>query len=177
MRIKNLIAICLFIVLAPIVLSGQSKNQLQSPDVAEMMRSSAYENQGAFSLLGINPAKIKFEHSYSVFYSSFSGGNSMTQGMYLNTISYQFSQPLSMKLQWGVLHQPFGGSSGIPNPNLASQFFLSGAELKYKMRENMVFKFQFHQIPGGLYYPPNPNYRNGYSNRMFRNSWWDDWDD
>jgi len=172
MKNKNLILFFIFIWLVPTLVLAQVKNQLTSPDVGQMMRSSLYENFRGSGIFGIDPSKLKFDHSYSLFFSSFGGDQSITQGLYLNTISYQFSIPLSMKLQWGFSHQPFGG--GMMNSNLGSQIFLSGAELKYQPTQNMVMKLQFYQVPSGYYRMSPYSYPYSYGSRFYRERWWDD---
>lgn len=127
---------------------SQVKDQLGPDDVAGLMESSYYDYQRTSGFLGLDPSKIKMDQSYTLSVGTF-GAQSITQGMYLNTLSYQFSIPLSMKVQLGFLHQPFGTS------DLASQFFISGAELKYQPFKNTSFRLQFRQYPRGYYSPYN----------------------
>jgi hypothetical protein len=155
--------------LLPTGIFAQVRDQMEPDNVADLMESSYYDYQRTSSFLGIDPSKIKIDHNYTLSFGSF-GTQSMTQGSYLNTISYQFTAPLSLKFQWGFYHQPF--ATGMPT-NLASQFFISGAELKYQPFKNTTFKFQFKQYPQG-YYSPYDYRTNGWNHPLNRDSWFDE---
>lgn len=169
---KTLIPVIILLCLYPITVSAQSIYGQDDGDVAQMMQSPEYKNSNRTGILGLDLSKLEINHSYSMFFSTF-GNNSFTQGMYLNTISYQFSMPLSMKLQWGVTHQPFG--QGFQNSNIGNQFFISGAELRFEPKENMVFKLQFRQIPAGAYYNSPYTRMNQWNqlNRFYHDPLWD----
>lgn len=155
--------------LLPALLTAQVKNQMESDNVREFMESSFYDYQRASGFLGFDPAKIKMDHNYTLSFGTF-GNQSITQGLYLNTISYQFNAPLSMKLQWGFYHQPF--ATGMSN-NTLSQLFISGAELKYQPFKNTTFKLQFRQYPRGYYSPYR--YRGyGWNDQFDRDPWFDE---
>jgi len=139
---------------------SQVKHQLGPDYVAGLIDSSYYDYQRTSGFLGFDPSKIKMDQSYTLSVGTF-GAQSITQGMYLNTLSYQFTTPLSMKVQWGFMHQPFGMN------DLASQFFISGAELKYQPFKNTSFRLQFRQYPRG-YYSPYDYRTSGWSHPLNR---------
>lgn len=170
MKRNNLLLGILILLLASSMLWSQVKIQQQPTNVGDLLRKALYNAHASSSLLGINPDKLKMNHSYSLAFSTF-GGNSLTQGMYLNTISYQFDIPLSLKVQWGFMHQPFA-SAGL-NTNLTNQFFISGAELNYRPLENLSMRLQFYQRPAGLFNPSN-YYRSDYPYRNSFDRWWDE---
>src|SRR5262245_64266190 len=95
------------------------------------------------------------QHSYSLSYMSV-GGQGFSQGLYLNTMSYRFADPLQLSLQWVIMNQPLS-SLGVPSM-YQSGFFLSGANLEYKPSKNMSLGIQFNSYPAGYYNP----YRTGY---------------
>ena len=97
----------------------------------------------------INPAKFSMHHSYSLSYYSV-GKQGSSQGLYLNTMSYQFSNPLSMQVRIGYLHQPFGGFGQTLGMN---KVFLQRAMLQYKPSENMIIKLDYQQLPATLFNP------------------------
>ncbi|MCI0514729.1 hypothetical protein L0128_16055 [candidate division KSB1 bacterium] len=169
MKMNRLVGVFLFVGLISNLIFAQSKLQEPSVDVRKMLHSLAYPQQG-FSLLGIDPSKLKMNHSYTLTFSSFGSGSNLGQGLYLNTISYQFSNYLSMNLQWGLLHQPL--ATGLMAPQTGAQLFLSNAELRYQPMKNMVMKLQFNQIPASLYYPYS--YRSGPMTRFRSSDWWED---
>jgi hypothetical protein len=168
-RNNTLFVVFIFLFISSMLFS-QVKIQQQPTNVGDLLRKALYNAHASSSLLGINPDKLKMNHSYSLGFSSF-GGNSLTQGMYLNTISYQFDIPLSVKFQWGFMHQPF--ATGGLNTTLTNQFFLSGAELNYRPLENLTMRLQFYQRPAGLFYPSN-YYRSDYPYRSSFDRWWDE---
>ncbi|MBN2105437.1 hypothetical protein JW835_15465 [bacterium] len=93
----------------------------------------------------IDPAKFEMSHSYSLSYLS-SGDRSTNVGLYLNTMTYRFSDPLLMQLRIGYMHQPFGGDRST----LSSQqgnFFLQGAHLLYRPTKNMIISFDYESYP------------------------------
>ena len=169
-QIKKIFLIICLLFLFPALSLSQIRNQLPASDVGDMMRSAVYNAYGKPGFLGFDLSKLKFSHSYSLAFSSFGGGNSLTRGLYLNTISYEFSIPLSLSMQWGFTHQPF--QTGFNNANLGSQIFLSGAELRYQPSRNTLLKLQFYQTPRG--YLRSPYQRSGYRSRFFQDNWLND---
>lgn len=141
-------------ILAAILLltvSSASHAQLKKDTNVKMSQALTHSNklQSLVGLLGLDPTKFSMSHSYSMMFSSV-GGHSFSQGLYLNTMKYQFSDPLSMFVQVGFSHQPFG-NLGNDNLQTRNQLFLSGAGLEYKPSENFKLQFQFSQTPGSLY--------------------------
>jgi hypothetical protein len=79
------------------------------------------------------------------------GGHGFSQGVYLNTMSYRFSDPLQVSLQWGIMNQPLGGVQSL----YQNGFFLSGASLEYKPNRNLSIGVQYNNIPASqMYYSP-----------------------
>ncbi|MBN1561676.1 hypothetical protein JW998_15600 [candidate division KSB1 bacterium] len=136
--------------LLPLLGYGQFKTQAKPVDFSDRLQSGA--NIG---ILGIDPSRFSMSHSYSMSYMA-AGGQSFTQGLYLNTLSYQFTVPLTLSLQLGMAHNPFPGN-GTANI-LQSGFFVSGAQLMYKPTEKTTIQLQFRQMPyqnyRGFYYVP-----------------------
>ena len=82
------------------------------------------------------------------------GKQGVTQGLYLNTMSYQFSIPLTVSLQVGMAHNPFGGMGQNGTASiLQNGMFVSGAQLKYKPTENTTIQFDFRNTPYSHTYP------------------------
>ncbi len=140
--------------LLPIAASAQFKTQAKPIDFADRLKSGVNSGVG---LLGLDPSRLSMSHSYSMSYMSI-GDQGFTQGLYLNTLKYQFAIPLTVSVQWGMANQPF--QSGNTSPILQNGFFFSGAQLKYKPSENTVIQFDFHQTPYnnfGGYYSTSPS--------------------
>jgi len=99
----------------------------------------------------IDPAKFEMSHSYSLSYLS-SGDQSTNVGLYLNTMTYRFSDPLLMQLRIGYMHQPLGGN----HHTLSSQqgtVFLQGAHLLYRPGKNMLISIDYESYPTMFFSP------------------------
>ncbi|MCA9732354.1 MAG: hypothetical protein H6696_11130 [Deferribacteres bacterium] len=152
MRFAALIFIyCLII--APQHLSAQFKNNEKNTIDFPSLLVSGNKNAASLSrLLGIDPNRLHMSQSYQMSYGLV-GGHSLSQGIYLNTLRYDFNIPLKLQLQWGVAHNPLQ-ASGIKSP-LQSGLFLSGASLEYKPTENMKLELGISSYPQhDFYYSP-----------------------
>ncbi|MDM7924966.1 MAG: hypothetical protein QUS35_03015 [bacterium] len=98
----------------------------------------------------IDPSRFKMTQSYSLSFFS-AGSRSFNQGLYLNTMQYQLSDPLTAVLQVGYLHQPLGGA-GLTGSS-AGQFFISGASLEYKPSNGTRLFFDYQQTPAASISP------------------------
>ncbi|MFQ5769305.1 MAG: hypothetical protein ACE5HX_02130 [bacterium] len=147
-----------FLLCLPTFLFAQLKQDTKV-DMAKALTQPT-KIQSIIGLIGLDPNKFSMSHSYSLSFTTF-GGHSFSQGLYLNTMKYQLSNPITMYLQVGFLHQPLGDLG--QNSLLKNQLFLSGAGLEYKPSENFKLQFEFSQQPN-LYYSP-------YSRFYHRNSW------
>lgn len=141
--------ISLIMLLLPALSVSQYRTQ-PTADLRSVLQAPASVERAAGNLLGLDPSRLQIQQSYSMSYMSM-GGQGITQGVYLNTVSYQFSLPLSLSLQWGVAHQPF--ASRLQNSSLlASGPFLSAAQLTYRPKPNMLLQFNFQQAPYAVPY-------------------------
>lgn len=141
-------------------------SQLKKEEKVDMAKALTYPTklQSIVGLIGLDPAKFSMSQSYSLSFTSF-GGHSFSQGLYLNTMKYQLSNPITMYLQIGFLNQPFS-RLGLQSP-YDNRLFVSGAGFEYKPSESFKLQLEFSQTPGTLY---NPYYYNSY----YRNkAWWD----
>lgn len=138
------IAIC---VLGPVLAFGQYRGEAKS----SVFRPSELFRRPSGILDGvIDPSRFKMTQSYSL--SFFSGGSrSFNQGLYLNTMQYQLSDPLTAVLQVGYLHQPLGGA-GLTGSS-AGRFFISGASLEYKPSNGTRLFFDYQQTPAASISP------------------------
>ena len=138
------------VVAIPIAASGQFKSQAGKADIATALRYPLGLGQSALGLIGLDPSRLHIAQSYQMSYFSL-GGDGFTQGVYLNTMSYEFKIPLLLTFQWGIAHQPnFGGQNA---PFLASGPFISGANLRYQPTEKLLIEVDFRQNPYGMYHP------------------------
>ena len=145
-RLINLVLALIFIL--SVAVYGQFRTQTKPVDIASTLRNPIGIGRQAFSMIGLDPERLHISQSYQMSYMSM-GGQGYTQGVYLNTLSYQFSIPMSLSFQWGIAHQPnFGGNDA---PFLQNGPFISGAQLRYQPKKNLLIQIDYHQVPYGTY--------------------------
>lgn len=149
---KKAIVFLIFMSL-PVVTSAQLKSQESSLDMRKILRYGM-NPIGIFTGSFLNPEKFHMSQSYSIIMSNYAG-QTIGQAMYLNTMRYQISTPLSFTMQWGYLmSQPLGSARGLGfNQGLPFNhgFFISGAQLKYTPTKNTEFKLEFNRLPYNYY--------------------------
>lgn len=146
MENKTLLKTAFLVLFLPALVSAQFKKDANVDMTHALTKPSNVQNM--VGLFGLDPNKFTMSHSYTLSFGSF-GGNSMTQGIYLNTMQYQISNPLTMYLQLGFIHRPF---ADFGQQNFGKHdFFVSGAGLEYKPSENFKVQFEFSQQPHSFY--------------------------
>ena len=149
---KKIIFCVLFLSL---LLTSLSVAQLKKPESNIIKSSSLTDKPKGFLNALLDPSRFSMSHSYSV--SMFSvGKQTFNQGLYLNTMNYKFSEPLTMQVRIGFIHQPLGsmGLTNNPNQNQNGRLFLQRARLQYKPSENMSFTIDYQVLPSSMYYSP-----------------------
>lgn len=118
---------------------AQFKGQIGASNFGAGMRTA-----GLLDMLGLDPSRFSMTQSYTLSYAAV-GNHGFAQGLYLNTLRYQFSAPLSVAVQIGMAHQPLAlpGAS----PMLNNGIFLSGAQLRWQPSANTVLQLDFHRYP------------------------------
>jgi len=69
--------------------------------------------------------------------------------MYLNTISYEFTIPLSIQLKVGYVHDPsmlFCPSEGSVQ---GGRLFIPDFQITYRPKQNVVFQLRYQMVPAG----------------------------
>ena len=165
------------LLILPCLIFGQIKIKQAPLDVHQMMQQGGYDQIGNFSILGMSSDNFQMTHSYSMSFSSRGSGNSVTQGMYLNTMHYQFSIPMTLSVQWGMMYQPSASGVFAQNSAQGVDLFISGAELNYRPNDKTSFHFGIYRTPKNYYSPyAYSPYSSGFNSGLlgFRNnSWWD----
>jgi len=133
--------ILFLLVLTPHFVFAQFKAQTRPMSISDHLKSA---RPGVLSVLGLDASRFSMQHSYSMSYASI-GGNGYTQGLYLNTMTYQFAMPLSVSLQFGMANNPFQGAKTASI--LQNGFFISGAQVRYQPWKNTVLQLNFQQRP------------------------------
>ena len=138
--------------------NAQLKSQLETEPLD--VKNSMVQHQTPNSLIGglFSPQNFKMMHSYSM--SVFSGGGATgSLGMYTNTMLFRLSSPLTLKVNTGIAHQPFGGPEGVSSQGAK---FMHGAELIYAPSEKFQMRIGYSNNPFYSGYSP------GYYPGMFR---------
>lgn len=151
---RNSFAFLFFLLIIPGIASAQLRSQ--DPDKVNFptaLRQGYGQSGGLLSFFGLDPDRFSMTHSYSLAFMNV-GGQGLSQGVYLNTMQYQVSDPLTVSVQWGVTHSPLP-SQGAPDV-LNSGFFVSGASVDYKPSKNFHVGIQYSS------YPMQGRYRNPY---------------
>jgi len=143
------VPIYIFLCLMVLSVSLQSQTELartETKSSAEAIGSSRIENR--FSLLDLS--RLEMSHSYSISYFSM-GGRGMTIGMYVNSIRYQISNPLTLNLSLAWVHQP--GNFLLRDRGTATDYgrILPSFSLEYRPSDNFFLEIGYHSIPAYLY--------------------------
>ncbi len=164
MKRTTFYGILLLIGMAPGLVLGQLRSDAQ-PNISKALTKPSGV-KGLVGLIGLDPSKFSMQHSYTLSFAT-AGGQTFNQGLYLNTMQYRISNPLTTYLQIGFLHRPFGNFG--QNQFNKGQFFISGAGLKYQPSENFRLQVEFSQRPGSYYYSPYSPYSS--FGQSYRHPW------
>lgn len=128
---------------------------------ADAIGTSRIDNK--FSLLDLS--RLEMRHSYSVSYFS-AGGSGTTIAMYMNSMKYRISNPLTLKINLAWVHQPgalFSKNRGTPTDYGK---ILPSFTLEYRPSEKFYFELGYHSYPALMYYGGSRS--NGFWDRYFR---------
>jgi hypothetical protein len=104
---------------------------------------------GLFDKL-LHSQRFRMSQSYSLSFFSM-GGQAFNQGLYLNSMSYQISDPLLAEVQIGYLHQPLGAGGNSAQTN--GRMFVRSASLQYQPSDKMHIRLDYETIPAGSISP------------------------
>ena len=155
MRLRLLVTGLAIVCLASLSFA-QFRNAPPTSGVTDYLRGNTSSSLGLKAIRGLfDPARLHMTQSMSFGYASV-GGHGMTQGLYMNTMSYQFSQPLSMTTHLGYLFQPGASAqlnTGLSN-GLTNGTFVGGADVNWRPWSNTDFHFSVYRgMDQSPYYP------------------------
>ncbi len=112
----------------------------------------------------LNPNKFSMQHSFSVGFMTYGGGNNLMMNSYVNTINYQFNNNLLLRLNLGLFSTPY--NTITPNYQQNTTQFFGGAELIYRPNDKMQLYIGINKgpqlrqsyYPGGFYRSPFNNH-------------------
>ena len=157
----------IFLILAlSISLSAQSLRQSDLGSSGDAIGESRMDNK--FSLFDLS--RFEMHHSYSISYFS-SGGQGTTIGMYINSIRYRISNPLTLNVSLAWMHQPgnlLARDRGTPTDygSIYPSF-----SLEYRPSSSFLLQVEYRSVPAYPY--SNGYYRYdsmGYWDRFFRHN-------
>ena len=133
------------LILVPVVVFAQGVPEI---------KGKSYAKKDSYSLF--DPSRLTMRQSYSLgFYSG--GGQSGSIGYYLNSIEYQFSNPLRIRVDLGYLHSPTSLFSGRSS-TLNSGAFVPGLAIDWRPQKNILFRLDYRYVPLGVYGRSSPYY-------------------
>ena len=139
-RIINLLLIAILAV-PTLALAGANDEGL---GVSNYLRSGRLNPLGLKSLGFLDPSRMTFGTSYSMSYAT-SGSRGLMQGLFMETIGYHLSNPLSLTFNLGFQHTPY--SSFGPDGLTRSARFVGGAALDWRPAQNMFLRFEIANYP------------------------------
>ena len=138
--------------------SAQSSSMTTSRAVIRPTTVGTQPGQGLVGLLKDNglfdPEKLTTWRSYS-FEMATGGGQTTSAGLLVQHMHYQFSQPLSLYMEVGLLHDPLG-AAGVTSSSMqqTASVVIPNLDLIYRPTENMTLQFHFSQGTQGYYSSP-----------------------
>ena len=149
----------IFVIIAFIMITGPVLAQ----EAGDFPLNNNIPSKSTFSLF--DPSRFHMTNSFSLMYSS-SNGRSQSLGMYLNSIEYQISDPLKIRLDLGYV-QNAGSLFSSNTRNQRDGRILPGVSISWKPAKNLFFQFNYREIPA---YYNSGFYDSYYPNSMFYES-------
>lgn len=149
MKLRALLTVgAVLLVVAPVIAlaqvnSGSSQSSVGVPPSGIL--GGAVSKPG-LSLL--DPSRFHMRNSYTMSYFS-SGGRQGSVGLYMSTLEYQLSRPLTVRIGLGYLHQPLGFVKNMGGPGEGR--ILPNVSLDFRPSDKFHFILDFRTIPTGEY--------------------------
>lgn len=151
---RRTVWMCMMIgIMAPLLAWSQDEGSSVPANFTNYLRSGSDYGLGIRPLGFLDPSRMTFSHSYTMSYMS-TGGEGVMRGLFMESIGYRLSDPVSLTLNLGYLHQPY--SSYGPDGVFQSGQFVGGAALTWRPRKDMFLRFEVanYGSPYGYdYYP------------------------
>jgi len=151
---KKILTISIFLIITTSLFSQFRDRPVDDFDIKE----GILDKSSSGLLLGLfDPSKFQMSHSFGMSYSTFAN-NSVTLGTYTNSMFYQFSDKLDVRVDATLTTTPYN-SFGQDFADQINGFRISNAEINYRPTEDMFIRVQYNSYPN---YYMNPYY-NRYS--------------
>ena len=135
--------------LLPVLLFGQLRTQAEMPEIRDAISKPAAGLLAGF----LSSERFSMHHSFSASFLS-AGGHGMMLNSYMNTIHYRISDPLTLRVNLGLLSTPYSSFQTQSQSWDNNLKFFGGAELMYRAGNNTTITLGVEQMPG--YYLYNP---------------------
>ena len=149
---KKLILIISILVI-PNLMFAQLKSQ-SNPNIGQSLTEPS--TMGIFGVF--NPERLSMSHHFSTSFMS-GGGGSLMLNTYVNSIQYQISNPLLLRMNLGIANMPYNSYVNKSFDNFKDTQFFGSAELQYRPTKNTAFSIGVNIAP---------NYYSGYPSRYYR---------
>lgn len=143
------------LILCIIVFAFCAAAAAQTQEKTSVFMDSGFEKPRGLLNSLFNSNRFSMTQSYSLSFGLI-GKYSMNQGLYLNTMTYRFSDPLVAQVRVGWVHQPF--QSGNTLYTVQSKVFVQRAMIQYKPSEKFSFTLDYQAFPSPLMSPYYSNY-------------------
>lgn len=138
------------------------------PTTTEHLRQPVMDvDGGGFDGL-LDPTRFTMGHQIGFGYTTL-GDRGVSQGYYMNTLTYRFDAPVMLRLRTGITNNPFANSGSFSQPGqsaLTGMFnnaeFFGGADLFWKPTENSSVMISVNRLAPGMGY----GYGHGYGYGM-----------
>jgi len=115
---------------------------------ARSYNSSGDSLKGGF----LDPSRFSIHNSMSFGMASASGSSLQSQGLYSTMLTYKFSQPLTLNLNFGFpLFSTFSAGQNLNAQNITSAEYFRNmpvdVSLAWKATDNMFFLLSFQHVP------------------------------
>ncbi len=119
---------------------------------AQAYKSSGDSLKGGF----LDPSRFSVHNAMSFGMASAGGSSLQSQGLYSTMLTYKFSQPITLNMNFGLpLFSTFAAGQNLTAQNLTSaQYFRNmpiDVSLAWKPTDNMFFLLSLEHAPAGYY--------------------------
>jgi hypothetical protein len=109
----------------------------------------------------LDPSRFSIQHSLSFGMGTASGMSMQSQGLYSTLMTYKFSQPVTLHLNFGLpLYSTFSPSSNLNRENLTSLAYFKDmpieASLSWQPTSNLFLQLNIVRNPQYDYYSGTP---------------------
>jgi len=156
----TLIVVCL---LSVSIFAQSGLERTQTGTSGDAIGESRIDNK--FSLFDLS--RLEMHQSYSVSY--FSGnGSGKTIGMYMNSIRYKISNPLTINVDLVWMHEP--GQLFSQNKSTPTDYgsIFPSFTLEYRPSDKFYLEVGYHKVPSYMYYDQSGMYPGRYWDRYLR---------